>query len=121
MSSPSKSQFLLIIHEPNDGAPPPPEQMQEILARFSTWISGLVEKGMFLGTNRLRPDGIVLRGPGGATVTDGPFAESKEIIGGYLLISADNFEAAVEAGRDCPGLDYRLAVEVRPVMPRPAE
>lgn len=51
----------------------------------------------------------------GAVITDGPYAEAKEIVGGYILINASSLDEAVEIARGCPGLDYRLAVEVRPV------
>ncbi len=88
------------------------------MGRFELWMKGLREKQMVVGTNGLEPAGTVLRGPRGRTVCDGPFAESKEIIGGYVLITADDFEQAVEAARDCPGLDYRMAIEVRPVARR---
>jgi hypothetical protein len=89
--------------------------MKEIMDRFTVWMKSLSDKSMVVGTNGLEATGTVLRGPRGAAVTDGPFAESKEIVGGYVLLAADSFEHAVEAARECPGLDYRMAVEVRPV------
>jgi len=88
------------------------------MGRFTEWMASLSARGMVVGTNGLETTGTVLRGPRGASTTDGPFTESKEIVGGYVLISADNLDAAVEAARDCPGLDYRMAVEVRPVKLR---
>jgi hypothetical protein len=57
----------------------------------------------------------VLRGSRGLSTTDGPFAESKEIVGGYVLVQASSLSEAIEMARDCPGLDYRMTVEVRPV------
>ena len=120
MSSPaSSSTYMLLLRQPA-GPIPPPEELQKIMARFQTWMDGLSAKGMVVGTNGLDVTGKVLRGRRGATITDGPFAETKEVIGGYVLISAASLEAAVEAARDCPGLDYGMAVEVRPVRPRPA-
>ena len=81
------------------------------------WMQGMSAKGMVVGTNGLEHTGKVLRGPRGAaaSISDGPYPESKEIVGGYVLIAADNLEQAVEAARDCPGLDYPMVVEVRPV------
>ena len=55
------------------------------------------------------------------TVTDGPFAESKEAIGGYWFIRADSLEEAVEIARGNPCLDYGAIVEVRPIVPQPRE
>ena len=71
-----------------------------------------------VGTNGLNPAGKVLRGPKGRSVTDGPYAEGKEVVGGYVLIEAENLDAAVAAASDCPGLDYQMVVEVRAVMQR---
>ncbi len=117
MTTPTdKPQFLLLLHQPNTGPAPTGEEMQRIMARFADWMEQLRSKGMVVGTNGLQATGTVLRGPRGAIVNDGPFAESKEIIGGYVLIAADSFEHALEAARDCPGLDHRMAVEVRPVV-----
>ncbi len=117
MTTPTeKPQFLLLLHQPNTGPAPTAEKMQRIMARFAVWMEQLRSKGMVVGTNGLQATGAVLRGARGAVVSDGPFAESKEIIGGYVLITADCFEHALEAARDCPGLDYRMAVEVRPVV-----
>lgn len=116
MSSP---QYLLLLHQPNTGRGPTPAQMQEIMARFGTWMEGLYAKGIVAGTNGLEPEGKVLREPGGAVITDGPYAEAKEIVGGYILINAKSLKQAVEIARGCPGLHYRLAVEVRPVKQRP--
>ena len=78
----------------------------------------LTDKGIHAGNNGLENSGKVLRGPRGASVTDGPFSETKEIVGGYIMIRAENLDQAVEIARDCPGLDYQLAVEVRPVNQR---
>lgn len=116
---PSANQYLLLLHQPNTGPGPTPEELQKIMARFGTWMEGLYAKNIVAGTNGLEPAGKVLREPGGTVITDGPYAEAKEIVGGYVLINAANLDEAVAIARDCPGLDYRLAVEVRPVKPMP--
>jgi hypothetical protein len=113
-----KPQFLLLLHQPNTGPAPTPDQMKQIMDRFTVWMRNLSDKGIVVGTNGLESTGTVLRGPRGTTLNDGPFAESKEIVGGYVLITADSFNQAVEIARDCPGLDYQMAVEVRPVKER---
>jgi len=117
-SSPPKSQFLLILRQPPGGAPPA-DALKKIMAEFHGWMEAMKAKDMVLGTNGLAPaGGKVLRGPKGLSVTDGPYAEAKEIVGGYVLIAADSLEAAVEAARGCPGLNYQMSVEVRAVMAR---
>lgn len=80
-------------------------------------MDGLQAKNMMLGHNGLVPmSGKVFRGPDGLNVTDGPYAETNEIIGGYVLLTADNLEQAMDAARACPGLNYKMAVELRPVI-----
>src|SRR6185312_1732549 len=103
---PASSQYLLLIHQPNTGPGPTPEELQKIMERFRTWMDGLYAKGAVAGTNGLEPTGKVLREPGGAVITDGPYAEAKEIVGGYVLINAANLDEAVAIARACPGLDY---------------
>lgn len=85
------------------------------MAKFALWMKGLQVKNMVVATNGLETTGKVLRGSRGAIITDGPYPESKEIVGGYVLIAADNEDQAIEAARDCPGLDHGMVVEVRPV------
>ena len=115
MSSP---QFLLLLRQPNTGPGPTPAQLQEIMGHFKIWMDGLHAKGAVADTHGLEPTGKVLREPGGAVMTDGPYAEATEIVGGYILINAANLDEAVAIARGCPGLRYRLAVEVRPVQGR---
>lgn len=89
------------------------------MAKFMEWMKRMNAKGLVVGTNGLDPTGKVLRGPRGASVTDGPYPESKEIVGGYVLITADSMDHAVDIARDCPGLDFQMVVEVRAVRHRP--
>ena len=111
----NKSQFMLLLRQPSEGPHPTPEEMQKIMARFMEWMKGMGAQGILVASNGLDDTGKVLRGPQGASMSDGPYPEAKEIVGGYVLITADNIGQAVAIARDCPGLDYRMAVEVRPV------
>ena len=114
-----KSQFLLLFRHSQEGPDPTPAEMQQIFGRWMDWMKGMNAKGVFAGANRLQETGKVLTEPRGTKVTDGPFAESKEIVGGYVLIAADNYAQAVEIARGCPGLDRGTKVEVREVEPLP--
>jgi len=116
----ARSQYLLLLRQPYDGTGvrPAPEKMQEIMTRFAAWVDSIRATTSVVSTNGLDDRCKILRGPRGERVTDGPYAEAKEIIGGYVLITADSFEHAMELGRACPGLDYGMGVEVRPVMSR---
>ena len=115
-----KSQYLLLFRNSQEGPDPTPQEMEQIFGRWMAWMKGMGAKGVFAGANRLQDTGKVLRGPGGESLTDGPFAEAKEVVGGYVLISADNYAQAVELAKGCPGLDMGTVVEIREVEPLPA-
>ena len=113
-TDPKKSQFLLLLRQPPGGTPPP-EELQKIMVLFGAWMKGMSAKGMVLATNGLETTGKVLRGPRGQSVTDGPFVESKEIVGGYMIVNADSLDHAATLAKDCPGLGSGGIVEVRPI------
>jgi len=107
---------MLLLHQPHGAGPhPTAAQMRQIMERFGVWMEDIRAQGLLVSSHGLKPKGKVLRGPRGATISDGPYAETKEIIGGYILIKAGSMARALRVARGCPGLDYRLAVEVRPV------
>ncbi len=112
---------MLFLLQPNSGPAPSPEEMQQIMQHFAVWMQQLRAKDLVVDTNGLDTNGKIVRGPRSATrVVDAPYVEAKEVVGGYILIRAENMDAAIEIARGCPGLDYRLAVEVRPVRRPPA-
>ena len=119
MSTPSDlRQHLVLLQYPAGASQPPPAELQAIMARFATWMEGLQKQGRVAATNGLELTGKMLRGPIGETViTDGPFAEGKEVVGGYVMLNPSTLDEAVAAAGACPGLDYRMIVEVRPVVP----
>ena len=83
-----------------------------------TWFKGLMEEGKAVAGSPLEREGKVVSGENGRIVTDGPFAESKEAIGGYFLLHVDSMEEAVAIAKQCPGLAYGSKVEVRQVIQR---
>ena len=112
---------MLLLRQPNEGPHPSKKEMDEIMGRFAGWMEAMNAKGLVVGTSGLEVAGKILRGPRGAMVTDGPFPEATEIVGGYVIVRAPSLDEAVEIARYCPGLDYRMAVEVRPVKYRHAD
>jgi len=92
-----------------------PEEMQKVADQWMAWFKRLTEQGKVLAGNPLRPEGRLVSGKNGRMVADGPFAESKEAIGGYFLLQVNTLEEAVAIAKDCPGLAYGVQVEVRPV------
>jgi hypothetical protein len=88
-------------------------------AQFTAWFERLSNEGKIENGHRLAQEGKIVVGRN--IVTDGPFAESKEAIGGYWFIRADSLEEAVEIARGNPCLDYGATVEVRPIVPQARE
>lgn len=93
-----------------------PEQMQQVFDQWMTWFNRLKDEGIALAGNPLEPAGKIVSGRN-RVVSDGPFAESKETIGGYFLLNVRTLDEAVAIAKDCPGLPYGIRVEVRPVAP----
>ena len=80
------------------------------------WFEGLNERGKIKAAQPLGGQGRILSGGNGNLVVDGPFAESKEAVGGYLVLQADNMNDAVDIARSTPMLKYGITVEVRPLL-----
>ena len=108
---------MFLFRSPIDFPEPAPEQMQRSFQRWMTWIQEMRAKGHYLGGDPLDDHpGKVLRSP--ARITDGPFVEAKECVGGYMLIKAKDFAEAVELAKNCPfDTGGGQSVEVRQLMP----
>ena len=105
---------MLIFRNEKSENVPDAEQMKAVLLEWQTWIKNIASSGKFAGTNRLIPEGKSIDSQ--YTVTDGPYAESKEYIGGYLIVKANSIEEATELARDCPNLKFGGKVEIRTIM-----
>ncbi len=93
-----------------------PEQMQKTMEKWRTWFKELGEKGHLTDIGHpLEDTGKVVKGKQ-KSVTDGPFAEAKDVVGGFTLIEARDLEQAVEISKGCPILEAGGSVEVRPIQ-----
>jgi len=93
-----------------------PERAQQNMQRWMTWMEELDKKGHLKDRGQpLEDGGKVVRGQQ-KTVTDGPYAEAKDLVGGFTIVEATTIDQAVELSRGCPILDGGGSVEVRPVM-----
>ena len=93
-----------------------PEQMQQHLQKWMGWLKELTDKGHIKDPGHpLERGGKIVKGRP-KTVTDGPFAEAKDVVGGYTLVQAKDLADAVELSSGCPILDIGGFVEVRPIM-----
>lgn len=108
-------KFMLIFHGGQMDAMSP-DQIQEHMSKWLAWVDRLKKKGTYDSGEPLLPGGKHVSGQGGKVVTDGPYTEGKEVVGGYFLINAKDFDEAVQISRDCPDLALDGSVQVRQVM-----
>jgi hypothetical protein len=112
------SRFMYIFRE---GVRPTlsPAELAAHLAKWAEWVDGLTQAGHAeppIGPLQL--EGKTLRGST-RTLTDGPYAEAKDLVTGILVVSADSLDGAVELARGCPIFSYNGSVEVRPFVTTP--
>ena len=111
-------KYMLLLHDnPNAFANISPEAMQKIIEKYIAWGKKLREAGVMRAGDKLtdEPGRVMRRKDGHVHVTDGPYSESKELLGGYYMIEADTYDKAVELARDCPQLEFGGTIEVRQV------
>jgi hypothetical protein len=113
-------QYLILIYG-DETAEMSEDDMGGSMERWFAYTDWLVQKGWMRGGDALQPTSqatsVTTRG-GDRVVTDGPFAETKEQLGGYYLIEVDNLDDAIEAAGRCPGAAYGT-IEVRPIADLP--
>jgi hypothetical protein len=111
-------QYMLLIYDEERASESVPrEQMTEIINAYMAYSQALRDAKMLVGSNRLKPTSAAtaVRTTNGQTkVLDGPFAETKEQLGGYYLIDVFDLDAALSWAKRCPGARYGT-VEVRPI------
>jgi hypothetical protein len=112
--STTNSEYLLLFRGSEWDHSLSPTELQDTLAKFATWFERLSAEGTIIAGQPLLDEGRVI-GKAGRVIADGPYAESKEAVGGYLLIRAESLDHAVEIARQFPILEYGTFVEVRPV------
>lgn len=111
-------KYMLLLHDdPSSFATFSPEEVQKAIEKYMAWGNKLRQAGILVGSDKLadEPGRVVRRTNGQMRVTDGPYSETKEVLGGYYTIEASSYEQAVERVRDCPHLEYGGTIEVRQV------
>lgn len=91
------------------------EELEKYIAQNHAWIERLMTTGKAKGGQALARSGAIISGKNGRSVMDGPFAESKEVVGGYLLLNVATFDEAVAIAKGCPALALGGEIEVRPL------
>lgn len=109
------ADFMFLFRGGNTQTQRSPEEMQKHMQQWMVWIEKLRTAGTFKAGDPLEGGGKMVSGSR-KLVTDGPFAESKEVVGGYLLVSAKSLDDAVEISKECPIFAHGGSVEVRPIQ-----
>ena len=112
MTTSSTTQEYLLVSRGRWDADKSPEEVQAAIDAFYVWHAQLVEQGKFKRGQRLaKPARLVTR----SGITDGPFTEAKEVVGGYWFVIAGSLEEAARIAADSPCLACGLAYEIRPI------
>lgn len=110
-------QFLLVFRRDHtaSNAALTPEQLQQMMKPWQDWMATLAAAGKLADPgNRLSGDGRVVKP--GKVISNGPYIETKEAIGGYITVNADSIDEAAELAKGCPILSLNGSVEVRMIV-----
>lgn len=107
---------LLLFRGPGWDRGLTPAEIQKTLDALQAWLDGVQRQHTVLASEPLASAGRIVSATKSAVVSDGPFVESKEGIGGYLLLQTDSLEEATAVARACPTLPLGISIEVRPVV-----
>tara|TARA_R110002050_G_scaffold204327_2_gene339753 strand:+ start:65075 stop:65422 length:348 start_codon:yes stop_codon:yes gene_type:complete len=109
------AEYLLLFRGGDaETAQQSPEKWQAHMQKWSEWMGGLKEQGKLIGAQPLAKSGKIITGSQ-KVVSDGPYMEGKEIVGGYLACTANSYEEALEIAKNCPILEHDGIVEVREI------
>src|SRR5258708_39683557 len=115
MNTETPNQYLLLFRGTDWHKGLSPEEVQNVMTQWKNWFDRLSAEGKLKAGQPLEREGKTVSGKKGRVVADGPFAESKEAVGGYFLLQVDTLDEAVAIAKDCPALEYGGKVEVRPI------
>jgi hypothetical protein len=102
------AKFMLILHNtPGVWRNLSPEEMQRKVEKYQAWADKIRSSGRHVSSEKLGEEGgkLLSLQKGRVNITDGPYSEAKEVVGGYFLFRAANYEEAIELTRDCPFLE----------------
>ena len=109
-------KFLLLLHEDIEKMSNlSPKEMEELGNSHMAWANKLAESGHLISGDGLHENGVLISGKD-CIVKDGPYLESKELIGGYYLLQADDIKTIVEIAKECPCHIWGGTTEIRPIM-----
>jgi hypothetical protein len=111
-------RYMLLIYSEEPTTEPSPDEIDAVMAEWWAYDSAIKESGVYIAGDALQPSQtattVRLKGDE-RVVTDGPFAETREVLGGYYLIDVPDLDAALDWAAKCPGAKYG-SMEVRPIQ-----
>jgi hypothetical protein len=110
--------YILFLHDnPKDFVNRADAEMMNIVKEYGAWATKMRAENRLLGGEKLTENGgkVLARSGNRMTVTDGPYAEAREVIGGYFVVKADNYADAVKIAETCPHAKYGSRIEVREI------
>ena len=113
------AQYMLLLHQnPGTNAALPAENFKEIVQRYYAWAEKLRQQGKYVGGEKLAAGRLrhIRMRDGKPLSSDGPYAEAKDLVAGFIVVEANDLAEAVELSTGCPMFDGGGSVEVRPVM-----
>jgi hypothetical protein len=116
MSTKTMADYLLLFRGPEWDQGLSEEEFLDVMDRVMAWYEGLTKQERIKAGQPLAREGSTVAAGNGRQITDGPFVESKEAIGGYLLLRATSLEEATTIARSFPPLRYGVTIEVRPLL-----
>lgn len=109
-------KFLLLLHEDiKQMSNLSPKEMEELGKSHMAWANKLAESGNLILGDGLHENGVLISGKN-SVVKDGPYLESKEVIGGYYLLQAEDLETVIKLAKECPCHLWGGTTEIRPIM-----
>jgi hypothetical protein len=117
MDTQTTSEYMLLFRGTDWHRGLSPEEIQQVVNQMKAWFERLTAEGKAKAGKPLFHEGKIVSQKKGRSVIDGPFAESKEAIGGFFLLQLGSLEEATEIAKEFPALEYGATVEVRPVAP----
>jgi len=109
-------EFMLLFRQPSyDMASISANEMEMLAKKWKDWVGGITSQNKLVEHGpRLAIEGKVLKA--GGVITDGPFVEIRERLGGYMIVKANSLDEATTLAHGCPALDYDGSVEIRPLF-----
>jgi hypothetical protein len=113
-------KYLLLIYGAEAAEPQSEQDLKQEMDEYWAYDKEVADAGVFLGGEALQPveaaTTVQVSAVGDRTVTDGPFAETREILGGYYLLDVPDLDAAIDWAARCPGSHRGNKIEVRPIL-----